>query len=158
MQFQQYIQQHLESEVTESVTHIAYPSIPSSEIIETDGIEIVIETDAGDEKETFTQNAKIKANKLYEKYIENGTTFEINISGKMRDTLTDTIGDLDELLANGAIGMRELYTIFEESVQEMLVLQTISFERFKQSEAFETVKVVLTKREKETMITNDEQI
>ena len=153
MQFQRHIRTFLDSkpsEVIDSVTLIDFPDIPNSEIIETDGIEIVLESDIGNDKELFTRNAKIKANKLYQKYIENGTTFEINISGKMRDKLTDTIGDLDELLANESIGINELYTIFEESVQEMMTLQSISFERFRQIKEFEAIQAIFIKREATT--------
>ncbi len=39
--------------------------------------------------------------------------------------------DLDQLLSNESIGLKELYTVFEESKSEMVTLQTISFERFK---------------------------
>ena len=139
MQFQQYIQRHLDSVMINGVTHIEFPDIPNSEIID-DDIE-----------DTLIQNVKTKANKLFEKYIEAGTSFEINISGTMRDALTDTIGDLNELQSNESIDLKELYTIFEESVQEMMTLQSISFERFKQSEAFDSVKSILIKRESLTL-------
>merc|ERR1712228_627924 len=109
-----------------------------------DGVQIVLSLDIRD---SFVQNAKSIAHKLYEKYVENGATFEINISGKMRDKLTETIGDLDELSSNKAVGLHELYTIFEESVQEMMTLQSTSFERFRKIKEFETVKAILIKRE-----------
>merc|ERR1711902_52147 len=88
-------------------------------------------------------NAKVKANQLYQKYIDDDAEFVINISGKMRDRLSDSIGDLDALLANDSIDLDTLYTIFESSVQEMITLQTISFERFKQSKPFDAVKAIL---------------
>ena len=135
---------------TAAVTRINFANIPSSEIIQMDGdrVQIVLSVDdAKDSLRSFIQNAKQIAHKLYEKYVENGATFEINISGKMRDELTETIGDLEALSSDEAIGLNELYTVFEESVREMMSLQSTAFERFKKVKDFESVKAILSNRE-----------
>ena len=124
-QYQKYVKQ-LPTE------GIHYKNIPTSEILESQN------RDA-----SFVDNVKIKAHELFKKYIEDGTAFEINISGTMRDSLTDTIGNLDQLLEDECVDLQQMYTVFEDSVQEMIALQSISFERFKQSEAFSDVKALL---------------
>ena len=147
-QFQDYLRPYLDKNKEHNVTQIQFKNVPNSAILEeTD--EIVLNPDTMNDKELFIQNAKIKAHKLFEKYIDDGTTFEINISGKMRDVLTDILCDLDALQSNESIGINELYTIFEESVQEMMTLQSISFERFRKSEAFDAVKALLTQKKEQ---------
>ena len=131
-QFQNYIKPSLEKSGNYSVTEINFVKIPSSEIFEIDNTD-----------ETAIFSAKTIANKLYKKYIEDGSEYEINISGKMRDELSDSIGNLDHLLSDTSIDLDALYTVFEQSVQEMMTLQSISFERFKQSETFCDVKALL---------------
>ena len=132
-QFQNYIKPSLEKIGNHGVTEINFVNIPSSEIFE------INNTD-----ETAISCAKTIANKLYKKYIEDGSEYEINISGKMRDELSDSIGNLDHLISDTSIDVDALYTVFEQSVQEMMTLQSISFERFKQSETFCDVKALLT--------------
>merc|ERR1712154_258483 len=80
--------------------------------------------------QTFTQNAKIIANRLYEKYIGDGSNCQINISGEMRDNLEDSIGDLMQLLSNDYVDLNVLCTIFDESIDEMKSLMMISLVRF----------------------------
>ena len=134
-QYQKYVKPRL-SKLDEikysNEAEIEYQNVLISEILESQDKDVL-----------FIDNVKMKANQLFTKYIEAGTTFEINISGTMRDSLTDTIGNLDQLLEDESVDLSQMYTVFEQSVQEMMTLQSISFERFKQSETFCDVKALL---------------
>ena len=131
-QYQQYIKPQLGDGIQSNVTEIEYENIPNASILETD------------DDASFILSAKTIANRLYEKYVEEGSEYEINISGTMRDELTDLIGNLDQLISDETVDLDRLYAMFEQSVQEMMTLQNISFERFKQSETFSDVKALLT--------------
>merc|ERR1711902_247190 len=109
---------------------INFENMPLSEIVESN------------------EGVKVKANKLFNKYIDNDAEFVINISGKMRDELTDSIGDLDELQANELMDMNAMLTIFDTCYDEMISLQSISFERFKQSKTFDAVKALFNKHKR----------
>eukprot|EP01083_Nonionella_stella_P078727 215601_1 len=70
---------------------------------------------------------KIKAFKLYKKYIEPRSRFEINICSKTRQKLTEHMQYYDEWVnANGSITDRELINIFDRANSEMLLFLNYS--------------------------------
>ena len=125
-QFQNYIEPQLNMDVPIQSTHLKNvdPTIPStipmSEIIETkENIPTnVVCTSVEDEKIYF---AKIKAHKIYNKYIKVDSEFEINIHSSHRETVTNILHDLDFLISY-YITMDDLCTLFEELKQEMMIL------------------------------------
>ena len=133
-QYQKYIKPQLQLDESNplDMTPIEYQNVPNSEFLDHSNADVGI-----------VEVAKIRANKLFFKYIEDGTAFEINISGIMRDALTLKLSDLDGLISNESIDLDQMYAMFEESVQEMMTLQSISFERFRQTETFCDVKALL---------------
>ena len=121
------------------MTEIEYQNPPCSEILQIAPPNPKTSADTT----SFVNCTKMIANKLFTKYIESGCEYEINISGTMRDELSESIGNLDRLLENQSVDLNQMYTMFEESVQEMMALQTTSFERFKQSKSFCDAKALL---------------
>ena len=80
-------------EISEHLYLINFPkNIPQSEIIEPEE-QIPIDL-ASDHDDVIIYDAKIKARKLYEKYIKPGSEFEINICSEEREKLCNLLGDL----------------------------------------------------------------
>ena len=145
-QYHKHMKPFMANNKDDNVKEIEFQNIPISETVHTD------EDNTDSDEGSYILSANTQANKLFVKYIENGSEYEINISGTMRDELSELIGDLDDLLSNDSIDLDALYTVFEQSVQEMMTLQSISFERFKQSETFCDVKALLMNATKQTFI------
>ena len=78
----------------------------------------------------FIQVTKICAHKLFKKYIEEASEFEINISSIERQKLSDLMEDLDTFLKSD-MSLQELLYLFEYSKGEMKLLQNSSFTRFR---------------------------
>eukprot|EP01084_Bolivina_argentea_P174256 301855_1 len=109
-----------DSESLMKVEIVEFPSnIPMSEIITTNYCD-----------DNVLMEAKIKANKLYHKYIEMMSEFQINISGEMREKLENTLDDLDELMERN-VNIDDLFIFFEDCKNEMITLQTIALDRWK---------------------------
>eukprot|EP01084_Bolivina_argentea_P080153 145227_1 len=150
MQYQSYVKNFMDKHFGSGNQIELLSGIPTSLIIEesakTDGINIEIDDTDG----LNLYNAKIKAHKLYNKYIKENAEFEINISGNMRDILNETLEHLDVLLLDKSVGLKQLYMIFEDSKQEMMTLQSISFERFRAETEFDAVKAVFNVKGRKT--------
>ena len=108
------------------------PNIPQSEIVEDNKLILVIDM-AGED--TFLDNAKIKAHKLWKKYIMPGSEFEKNIEASKRSTLSNALGSMDDLLLSD-MGLKDLLLIFENCKQEMKMLQSYSLSRFAHNPEF----------------------
>ena len=156
-QYQKYVLQHMEHEQESTVEITDFPSnIPLSEIIEADELRLIdtcqtdvdLDTDGihrqensdnaqkysrtkpATQNDTFLHDAKMKAYKLYHKYIKVGSEFEINIPSRERVRLSNLLGDMDKVLSWN-VEMEDLLVLFEECKKEMRVLQTFALARFK---------------------------
>eukprot|EP01084_Bolivina_argentea_P144088 252890_1 len=98
-------------------------------------------------------DSKMKAHELYNKYIAQGSKFEINISDKMRKKLINILEDKDNLMNKININLADLVKLFEEPKNEMKMLLQYSYERFKDSEEYEEVIKILRPQ---TMVTDME--
>eukprot|EP01084_Bolivina_argentea_P155635 271209_1 len=84
---------------------------------------------------------KKKAYNLWEKYIEERSYFEINISALQRDKLNDTLSSLRLLKKNKDITVNDMVLMFEDSKQEMIKLIGYSLSRFQLVEQTETLEI-----------------
>ena len=146
-QFQKYILDYIKEngantdkdmETEPNIELVNFPAnIPLSEIIEGKE-EIIIEfesdTDINDDG-GFIDNAKIKAHKLYNKYVKIGSEFEINISSAERHKLSNLLDKLDVLMSYN-MNLRDLLLLFQDCKSEMKLLQTFSLTRFKNDTEF----------------------
>eukprot|EP01084_Bolivina_argentea_P302051 521301_1 len=129
-QFQNYVEAHFMDINIETIKddiyidkRIQFPaSIPISDIIEAKEQNV---------SNDYLIEAKMKAYKLYTKYIEFGSEFEINISSKQRNTIVNIIKDFDYFIGLN-INAEELWKLFEESKYEMIKLLSFSLGRLKQ--------------------------
>lgn len=136
-QYQQHIAEQMKHEISDNINLFNFAdNIPKSEIIrfqgKTDDIVMVIDTDGED---TFLDNAKIKAHKLFNKYIKQGSEFEINISSQERRKLSNLLHELDVLLSHN-INLQELLLLFEPCKKQMKLLLQWSLTRFKTETEF----------------------
>lgn len=69
------------------------------------------------------------AYRLYEKYIEIGSEFQINISGEMRMRLDALMDDYDKWMEMD-ISDQKLCEMFDDAIDEMTVLMSASLQRF----------------------------
>ena len=127
VQYQQYISKYIEDKaILEKYDLQKFPSVvPQSEIIEQQ--EVILNDYNADEALLC---AKMKAHKLYEKYIKIGSEFEINISSKERKKISKIVSDLDSFLQSDEWKFKELLQIFEVSKKEMRILLNYSLKRF----------------------------
>merc|ERR1711879_149886 len=88
------------------------PGVPQSDIVYAKG-----------------SSLKESGHKLYEKYIANGSEFEINISGSMRNAVNALMSDHDTWMAMEMSG-EDLCDIFDDAIGEMNVLLSHSLQRF----------------------------
>jgi len=129
-QFKSYSMQQLNINTTDmgdAIKTVIFPdNVPQSNIVYNDHGE---ETEGeGDMLLLF----KIKAYKLYEKYIKIGTEFEINISYRTRGTLQYLMKDYDQWISDqNRIDSLDLVKIFESAETEMIKLLNHSKYRFK---------------------------
>ena len=118
-------------------------NIPISEIIEDnleqEGVIDGVNNDNNNSSATFDDkfldNAKIKAHKLYKKYIKTGCEFEINISSLERGKLFDLLDCMDSWMSYN-VNLKDLLMIFEDCKKEMRMLMSYALERFKRSTEF----------------------
>jgi len=113
---------------------IEFPSnIIVSEIIENDESEL-INVHEWSEEMVQIQRTKIKAHRLYEKYISEAKAgYEINISFAERRRLRDLLEDLDALLASD-VDVNELNTLFDTCKKTMIQYLRDHCVRFQRSE------------------------
>eukprot|EP01083_Nonionella_stella_P173012 595491_1 len=150
MQYQNYLKPLIDNlEPLSDVKQVKLPeTCPISEIIVSNDPNSISKSPRNSHNLLFAKNndigsaAKKMAHELYLKYIRELAEFEVNISYPMRVGLSEKLEDLTELLSDDSIHFADLYLLFEECKQEMLHLQSISFQRFRLETEFEIVKSV----------------
>mmetsp|Transcript_33095 Transcript_33095/g.53013 ORF Transcript_33095/g.53013 Transcript_33095/m.53013 type:complete len:518 (+) Transcript_33095:72-1625(+) len=89
---------------------------------------------------------------IYKKYIREECEMEINISGEMRDSITQSIGHYARLL-NNSMTPNELFLVFKDCKDEVYQLMLFSLNRFKIDEEFEEIKDMFCYSSSNTRIT-----
>ena len=106
-------------------------------------ISFIIECDEGNidnyDGDVVVNTAKLKAYKLYEKYISVGSEFEINISGLMREKIINIMDNKEKLMENTEITLKELFDIFNEAKSEMYQLLRVSLNRFSDQDDYHQI-------------------
>ena len=87
------------------------------------------------ESDTATE-VRMKAHKLFNKYVRIGATFEINISYLQRKALIDLMNNETEWLSNNDIKHERLCDIFNDSCKTMYKLMNDAHHRFIITESF----------------------
>ena len=97
-------------------------------------IPMSIRLEKGNEEVNYNMitEAKIKAHRIYNKYVSSVGEFEINVSYDSRQKVVNILGDLDLLLNNDKITISELFVIFDDCKLEIWRLLMGSYSRFKQ--------------------------
>ena len=122
VQFKGYVQDKLNLTYLKTDNNLImnFPSnIPFSAILEETESTVVI------------QDIKLKACRIYQKYVAVGSQYEINISGAERGILTQNLHNIDELLDNEQIKPSDMFTMFDNCIQEMWQLLGFSYTRFR---------------------------
>jgi len=135
-QYQQYLMDMHLSVVTDAakdrISEMNFPeNIPLSEIMESR--ETGAEIHSHGQGVTELDMAKIKAWKLYEKYVAPNSEFEIKITSSERDKLTARLGNIRELLDDKKCNEGDLLIIFENCKNAMKVSLIHAMKRFKQT-------------------------
>ena len=108
-QYQQYLVNELDT--TQEIDQIEFPNnIPTSIILQ------------ASEDDDVLRDIKIKAHRIYKKYVAVGSEFEINISFDARQQAVEILHDLDSLLNNKTITADGLFKVFKECSQEIWIL------------------------------------
>eukprot|EP01084_Bolivina_argentea_P131412 231956_1 len=133
-QYQNYILEHIDNKddikIEPSEILLLPVNVPISAIIDNDNDVNIPHSYGGDE---FLFVAKIKAHKLYNKYVSSHCEYEINISYDERNKLYDSLHDLETLISTN-INREELFWMFNNSKKEMISLLLHSFVRFKKDD------------------------
>ena len=137
-QFERYLLSQIDiKERNESdidVKLINFPSnIPMSIIVE----ETIEKTKDVDDGKMY--DIKMRAYRLYKKYIEMGSEFEINIGAVFKNEMEDLFDDIDILNANDNINIIDLISKFDRMKEEMFQLLTISVSRFRFKTEFDEI-------------------
>jgi len=132
VQFQQYLLPHLnESDYDLHVQKLVdFPSnVPQSLIVhgeEDEDISLIVH----DVKNEFLFYAKLKALRLYKKYVADNSEYEINIAYDERVRLMQFFCDKETVIAK-EIDLKELFFMFESSKVEMFNLLKHSLQRLR---------------------------
>ena len=160
VQFQNYLSYHVDANddiLTKTKSLRLSSRIPLSAIVQE--TEKIPKGYTGDK---FLFFAKMKAHKLYEKYIKVGCEFEINISSKARCKLHSKLGNIDSLIneqdTENPMTIRDLILVFEHSKIEMLKLLTYSLTRMKGGCGLSTQILSLRTNSRTRIHTDDENV
>ena len=115
--------------VSDSVYTLEFAdSVPLSSIIETKW------------NEDKVKDIKTKAHHIYNKYVKEGCLLEINISYTQRHDLMLILDDLNRLIQNECLDLKELFTLFDDVIDELVKMQKLSINRFMHEDEFFEVK------------------
>jgi len=133
-QYATYLQSQMEATVAtvESQYYdISLPkSVPISSIVEDE-----------------TTDFRMKAYRLYQKYIRVESEYEVNISWEHHNRFAAVMDDVDFLMRNQALDMADFHAMFVVVQKEMMRLLKCSFQRFAQRDEFEKVVAFFAENE-----------
>lgn len=99
----------------------------------------IIEGGKNEDNGDMLYGIKSRGYKLYEKYIEIGSEFEINISWDQRQPLIDIFEDKNKLLNDTNIDIQDIFYLFEIAKEEMVSLLNFSFSRYEQQVEYQKI-------------------
>ena len=143
IEFSQY-QQHIiklypdnDKLEVDKVQFMDFPeNMPISAIIESES-DLAVTTDI--DIDIGLYNLKLKASKLFNRYIETGTSLEINISSTLRKDLTNLLQNKELLLNKYNLDANDLLQVFEECKVIQIEYLNFSLIRFKQQPDFQGI-------------------
>ena len=94
----------------------------------------------------FINMMKIKAYKLYKKYVAVGIQYQVNISYSTRKGIEKYVKNYDSFLLNDQISLNQLLFLFEKVSEEIYNLMTDSFNRFSQTNEFQKLAQMITSK------------
>ena len=115
-----------EKKENKQIAFIFADNIPLSEILE-----------KKENEDDVLSDIKVKAHRIYNKYVQPGAEFEINVSFESRDQVRSTVGNLGLLLNYESMEMEDLSTVFEDCKMEILRLLITSMIRFQSQPEFD---------------------
>lgn len=118
-------------------------NIPVSEIMENDESESMDIDNGNIAIDGGLHSAKMKAYRLYRKYIAQGCEYEINISYSERHRLHSILGDLDKLSSIG-ITADELFVLFQNCDGEMMRYMKHHLSKFRATPEFDQILSIFT--------------
>ena len=86
-------------------------------------------------------DAKLKAYRIYERFIKEGSEFEINISSSQRKPLINLLDNLETLMKSNA-NIIDLFLLFEDAKSEMWHLLQFSLQRFQGESDFKQIQMI----------------
>eukprot|EP01084_Bolivina_argentea_P148361 259402_1 len=135
-------------------------NIPTSDILENqERLQNFISESAASRSNSVIielNEAKLKAHKLYNKYIRIGSEFEINLPSYMRKQIANILGDVSKLVQNKDLQLTDLLLVFKSAKDEMKKYLNYSYTRWKQQKEFQQVVVLFM--DKPTVVTNQKEI
>ena len=132
VQYQQWMMETMDVQSDLDLTQ--FPSnIPISEIIECE--ESDIDTNTTDKG---MRMAKMKAHKIFRKYVAFGSEYEINIGYSERSRLDGIVGDLGTLLSIG-IKADELFVLFQKCDNQMVGYLKHHLSKFRGQSEFDQI-------------------
>eukprot|EP01084_Bolivina_argentea_P152483 265991_1 len=147
IQFQNYVKAHCKYDLLSDIPRsslyekISFPSdVPLSEIVYSD------QKKQYDNENALLQSLKIKAVKIFNKYILPQSALAINISYHGRRQLTKLMGNqqiVNKWLAdntNPTLQFKELLDLYEEACNQLFALIIDSFNRFKHTPSYQQLK------------------
>eukprot|EP01084_Bolivina_argentea_P144089 252893_1 len=90
-------------------------NVPESQIVQETGSSMKFDMKNLNKQILILADAKMKAHELYNKYIAEGSKFEINISDTMRSKLKNILEDKNNLINKINVKLADLVKLFEES-------------------------------------------
>ena len=151
IQYQQFIEQHMDSSLDfdekESEMCFLYKeiyfdeSIPKSVIVF--GDEQSWDNNSNMYRDIFLSTCKMKAHKLYLKFIEYGVSeFEINITEQVRENLNELMQDKHEWLES-QFNLEQLLILYNGCCLELFESMLQSFNRFQQTSKYQQLQSYL---------------
>ena len=153
-QYQDILKEYIEDdEALEKVNIFRFPeNIPMTGVLETVHTKSEEQEikECGDEdvddvvdlhSELILNNAKLMAFEIYERFIKEGSEFEINISSLQRKPLINLLDDLENLMKID-ITIVNLFLLFEDAKYEMWHLMQFSLQRFQGESDFKQVQMI----------------
>ena len=126
-QFKDYTKNKIDDKEADGLIQITFEN---EKVILPDGLpcSILVDTKWSDDE---VVDIKTKAYQIYKKYVEFGSSLEINISHIQRQAIVDVLDDLEELLKDENVRIIDLYRVFDDAIGEMIQLLKMSVTRFR---------------------------
>ena len=130
----------MERELLQTKCNIKLPhTIPNSDAFDQELFDVT-HNDINDQT-TLILNSKKIAYKIYQKYVQVGADYEINVQSKTRKTLMRKMDNFEDWILNDQVDLLTLFHLFEQCFAEMVALLSGCLGRFRTSPAFKKFKM-----------------